>query len=247
MAAKKKPLESKPAQLGAVRVTVTEDGAARRASGGTHHRRGRGGGPRARAAAPDRGEGALMANVLVYAETRDGELRKIALEAVTAARALADASGGGEVHALLAGAAGIGAKARAARQARRRRRARGGERGLRAVRARVARGHDRGSGEGGRLPRRRARLLARRGATSGRASPRGSMRRSRRDVTAIAVSGDTITVKHPGYANKVIMTLALTGSPVVLSVRPSAVHRGRIAEGGARGERSRRRRRRAPP
>ncbi|MEO8337545.1 MAG: electron transfer flavoprotein subunit alpha/FixB family protein, partial [bacterium] len=52
-----------------------------------------------------------MSNVLVFAETRGGELRKIAFEAVTAARQLADASGGGEVHAFLAGAPGIGAKA----------------------------------------------------------------------------------------------------------------------------------------
>ena len=51
-----------------------------------------------------------MANVLVFAESRGGELRKIALEAVTAARQLADATGGGEVHALVAGAPGIAAK-----------------------------------------------------------------------------------------------------------------------------------------
>ena len=48
-----------------------------------------------------------MANVFVFAETRGGALRRVALEAVTAARALADASGGGEVHALLAGAPGV--------------------------------------------------------------------------------------------------------------------------------------------
>ena len=52
-----------------------------------------------------------MANVLVVAETRNGELRKVAFEAVTAGRKLADASGGGEVHALLAGPPGVGAKA----------------------------------------------------------------------------------------------------------------------------------------
>ncbi len=51
-----------------------------------------------------------MANILAYAEARGGELRKVALETVTAARKLADASGG-EVHALLVGAAGITAKA----------------------------------------------------------------------------------------------------------------------------------------
>ena len=43
-----------------------------------------------------------MANVRVFAETRGDALRKVALEAVTAARALADSSGGGEVHALAA-------------------------------------------------------------------------------------------------------------------------------------------------
>ena len=52
-----------------------------------------------------------MANVLVFAESRAGDLRKVALEAVTAARAIADQSGGGHVHAVLAGGAGIGAKA----------------------------------------------------------------------------------------------------------------------------------------
>jgi len=48
-----------------------------------------------------------MANVFVFAESRGGALRKVALEAVSAARAAADATGGGEVHALLIGAAGI--------------------------------------------------------------------------------------------------------------------------------------------
>ena len=48
-----------------------------------------------------------MANVFAFAESRGGALRRVAFEAVSAGRALADASGGGEVHALLAGAPGI--------------------------------------------------------------------------------------------------------------------------------------------
>jgi electron transfer flavoprotein alpha subunit len=162
-----------------------------------------------------------MANVLVFAETRNGELRKIAYEAVTAARALADASGGGEVHALLAGAPGVAVKAeqlgkfgadvvyvvesadfaqfaRESLAATLAERAKAG-----AYRAVVlgfsAQGRDLG-------PRIAARLDA----------PIAS------DVTEFTVSGDTITVKHPAYANKVIVTLTLTGSPVVLSVRPGA-------------------------
>src|SRR5438132_558291 len=51
-----------------------------------------------------------MADVFAFAVARAGELRKVALEAVTAARRLADAAGG-EVHALLVGAPGIAAKA----------------------------------------------------------------------------------------------------------------------------------------
>ena len=179
-----------------------------------------------------------MANVLVFAETRNGEVRKIALEAVTAGRKLADASGGGEVHALLAGAAGIGAKsaqlaahgadavivvesadfaqyARESLAATLAERAKSG--GYRAVVLGFsAQGRDLG-------PRVAARLDA----------PIAS------DVTEVAVSGDAITVKHPGYANKVIMTLTLTGTPVVLSIRPSAFtaaespKAGRVEQGAA--------------
>ncbi len=179
-----------------------------------------------------------MANVLVFAETRNGDVRKIALEAVTAGRTLADASGGGEVHALLAGPAGIGAKApqlathgadavivvesadfatyaRESLAATLAERAKSG--GYRAVVLGFsAQGRDLG-------PRVAARLDA----------PIAS------DVTEFAVSGDAITVKHPGYANKVIMTLTLTGTPVVLSIRPSAFtavespKAGRVEQGAA--------------
>ena len=52
-----------------------------------------------------------MPNILVFAESREGDMRKVAFEAITAGRALADSLGGGEVHALLAGPPGIAAKA----------------------------------------------------------------------------------------------------------------------------------------
>src|SRR5688572_10149201 len=51
-------------------------------------------------------------NVLAFAESRGGELRKVANEAATAARTLANAAGG-EAHVLIAGAPGIAAKAEA--------------------------------------------------------------------------------------------------------------------------------------
>jgi len=162
-----------------------------------------------------------MANVLVFAETRGTALRKVALEAVTAGRALADASGGGEVHAIIAGPPGSAAEAR-----------RLGAHGAdvvytlehpalvhferESIAATVAERAKQGSyravvlgfsSQGRDLaPRLAAKLDAPVAA----------------DVTEIAVAGDTIVVKHPGYANKVMLTLVLTGSPVVLSVRPGA-------------------------
>ena len=48
-----------------------------------------------------------MPNIFAFAETRDGELRKVAPEALTAARQIADALGG-EVDAVLLGPAGTG-------------------------------------------------------------------------------------------------------------------------------------------
>ena len=172
-----------------------------------------------------------MANVLVFAESRGGDLRKIALEAVTAGRALADASGGGEVHALLAGPAGIGAHApklaavgadkviviesadyaRFARESLAAtladRATAGGYRAV--VLGFSAQGRDLG-------PRVAARLDV----------PIAS------DVTEIAVAGDALVVKHPGYANKVVLTLSISGSPVVVSVRPSAFTAKEMAKAG---------------
>ena len=162
-----------------------------------------------------------MANILGFAETRGAELRKVALEAVTAARKLADASGGGEVHVLLAGEPGIGGTAEqlgkfgadvvyVAESADFAKFARESLAATLADRAKAgsyravvlgfsAQGRDLG-------PRVAARLDA----------PIAS------DVTDFTVSGDSITVKHPAYANQVIMSLVVTGSPMVLSIRPSA-------------------------
>lgn len=51
-----------------------------------------------------------MAGIFAFAESRDGELRKVAQEVVTAARTLADALGT-EVHAVVLGGEGTGAAA----------------------------------------------------------------------------------------------------------------------------------------
>jgi len=172
-----------------------------------------------------------MSNILVYAETRGAELRKIALETVTAARSLADSLGGGEVHALVCGPSGVAGTAeqlgkygadavvvcehagfsnfaREAVAATVAARAKSG--GYRAVLIGFsAQGRDLG-------PRVAAKLDAPIAA----------------DVTAIEAAGDSLTVKHPGYANKVIITLSVKGSPAVISTRPSAFTASESAKAG---------------
>lgn len=162
-----------------------------------------------------------MSNVLVFAETRGGELRKVAFEAVTAARQLVDATGGGAVHAFLIGAPGAGGKASQL-----------GSFGADVVLVTE-------SADFATFARESiAATIAERARSGGyRAIVLGFSSQGRdlgpriaasldipivNDVTSIAMSGDSITVKHPGYANKVIMTLVVTGPQAVISIRPSA-------------------------
>jgi electron transfer flavoprotein alpha subunit len=163
-----------------------------------------------------------MATMLAFAESRGGELRKVAYEAVTAARKAADASGGGEVHALLIGAPGVAARAPelgrygadlvvtvehaaldhynpevfAATAADR---IRGGKYRA-AFFSASAQGRDLG-------PRVAAKL------ESSLAS----------DVTEFEITGDAIIARHPAYTGKVIVTLRLAGEPALLSLRPGAI------------------------
>jgi electron transfer flavoprotein alpha subunit len=163
-----------------------------------------------------------MANVLVFAETRNNALRKVALEAVTAARVLADATGGGQVHALVAGPSGVQA---AAEQL--------GQYGADAV---IAVEH------AGLATFNRevvaATLAARAKSGSYRAVLLGFSAQGRdlgprlaakldapivSDVTEIQASGDALVVKHPAYANKVIVTLRVAGPLAVVAIRPNAI------------------------
>lgn len=163
-----------------------------------------------------------MANVLVFAESRNNALRKVALEAVTAGRALADATGGGQVHALVAGTSGVQA---AAEQL--------GQYGADAV---VVVEH-----AGLAMFDREvvaATLAARASAGSYRAVLLGFSAQGRdvaprvaakldapivTDVTEIKAQGDGLVVKHPAYANKVIVTLRVTGPLAVIAIRPNAI------------------------
>ena len=163
-----------------------------------------------------------MANMFAFAESRGGSLRKVALETVSAARQAADATGGGEVHALLIGAPGIGAKADAL-----------GRAGADVVIVVEHAGLARYSPEVfAATAAERLRSGGYRGAffaasAEGRdLAPRvaaavGVSMAS--DLTGFAFSGDALVGQHPTHIGKIITTVRLTGTPAILTLRPGAV------------------------
>jgi electron transfer flavoprotein alpha subunit len=171
-----------------------------------------------------------MPNFLAYAEARDGELRKVAYETVTAARKLADAMGGGEVHALLVGSPGIAAGAESL-----------GRFGADVVQVCEHDGFANYNAEAAaalvaeRLAAGSYRAAILSASAQGRdLSPRVAVRARTplvSDVIAVDSEGDTIVAKHPLNIGKVIATIRVDG-PVLISLRPgnvSAVENARAA------------------
>jgi electron transfer flavoprotein alpha subunit len=158
-----------------------------------------------------------MANVFAFAETRNGELRKIALEAVTAARSVADATGG-EVHAFVAGATGI--EHCAAQLAKY-----GADEVVVAEHAAFAKYN----------PEAVAAIVADRVRTGGYrvaifpTSALGSDLAPRvaaklgvglvTDVTDIKLDGDAVIVKHPVNIGKVLATVKIASNPALVAIR----------------------------
>jgi electron transfer flavoprotein alpha subunit len=163
-----------------------------------------------------------MANTFAYAEARGGQLRKVAFEAVTAARQAAEASGGGEVHALVIGGAGLAAKA-----------AELGRYGADRVTVVEHPALDRYSPEvaaataAARIEAGGYRAAFFSASAEGKdLAPRVAARLGvslAADVTGFELAGDALTATHPAYTGKVIVTLRLTGSPALVSVRPGAI------------------------
>ena len=162
-----------------------------------------------------------MAVTFAFAETRGGELRKVALEAVTAARQAADASGGGEVHALLLGAPGIASKAEALGRY-------GADLAFVVVLGGLARYNPVGAAataaERLRAGQYRAAFFS--ASAEGRdLAPRVAAKLGvglASDVTAFEIQGDALLAQHPAYTGKIIVTLRLTGTPAIVSLRPGA-------------------------
>lgn len=160
-----------------------------------------------------------MADIFAYAEARGGELRKVALETVTAARQLADSTGG-EVHALLVGAPGIAAKA-----------AQLAEHGADVV---MICEHD---GFTHYNPEAAAALAAERIGSGGfRAALFATSAQGRdlaprvaaklgvglvTDATSVELDNDKLVVKHPINIGKVIATVVISGTPGLASIRPN--------------------------
>jgi electron transfer flavoprotein alpha subunit len=160
--------------------------------------------------------------ILAFAESRGGELRKVALETVTAARRAADDWGSGEVHAAVMDAPGIAARIQDLGQ-------HGADLTLVVEHPEL----DRYSPEvfSATLAERirsgnyRAAFFA--ASAQGRdLAPRVAARLKvsmASDVTGFELDGDGILVEHPAYTGKVNVTLRLTGSPAVISLRPGFV------------------------
>ena len=163
-----------------------------------------------------------MPNILAFAETRAGAIRKAGFEAVTAARAAADAAGGGEVHALLVGAPGIAAKAASL-----------GEHGADVVIVAEHPAFERYN------PEATAALAADRITSGGyRIAVFSSTAQGRdlgprvaaildaaivTDVTAMAIEQADVVVTHPVDTGKLIATWVISGTPAIVAVRPGAV------------------------
>lgn len=163
-----------------------------------------------------------MADMFAFAETRGGELRKVAHETVAAARRAADVTGGGEVHALVLGAPGIAERAA----------------GLGAFGADVVvvvehPALERYNAEAfttaaaDRLKSKAYRAAFFAASAQGRdLAPRVAARLGlplASDVTDFEIQGDAVLAQHPGYTGKVNVTLRITGSPAILSLRPGAL------------------------
>jgi electron transfer flavoprotein alpha subunit len=160
-----------------------------------------------------------MPNILVFAESRAGEPRKVGFELLAAARQLA---AGGEVHSVLAGGPGIGAHAAAL-----------GAHGADAI---FVTEH---AGLGEYNAESLAALVAARATAGGyravlfSASAQGKDLGPRvgaklgvpiaSDALSVAVDGEATVVTHYVYAGKIIATMRLAATPAVVSLRPGAV------------------------
>jgi electron transfer flavoprotein alpha subunit len=160
-----------------------------------------------------------MPGIFAFAETRDGEIRKVAHEVVTAARTLADALGT-EVHAVVLGGPGVGGAA-----------AELGRHGADKVFVGETDAFGKYSAEG--FTTVIVKFIQEHGcdvalfpaSSLGRdLAPRVAARLGvgyASDCTALEVQGGQVVATRPEYAGKLVAQVAPTGKPAVLSLRPN--------------------------
>jgi electron transfer flavoprotein alpha subunit len=163
-----------------------------------------------------------MPAFLAFAESRGGDLRKVALETVTAARQAADSSGGGEVHAMLIGGPGISVRSETL-----------GSHGADVVVVVEHPGLERYNPEAfaATVAQRMRSGDYRAGFFSASAQGRDLAPRVAAklgvslasDATGFELRGNEVTVRHPAYTGKVVVTLRLSGTPALLSLRPGTI------------------------
>ena len=174
-----------------------------------------------------------MADIFAFAESRGGALRKVALEAVSAARHAADATGGGEVHALLIGAPGIGEKAAALGRA-------GADVVVVVEHAELARYSPEvfAATAAARLRAGGYRAAFFAASAEGRdLAPRVAAAldvRMASDLTGFALEGDALVGQHPTHIGKIITTVRLTGTPARRHAPPRRDRRGGCGPHAAR-------------
>ena len=158
-----------------------------------------------------------MANVLAVAEQRDGALKSVSNEVVTAARKVADGLGG-DVVALVVGGPGIGAEASALGTY-------GADRVIAAEHDRLAEYHP--EGYAGAIAEQAkagdfSAILFPATAAGRDLAPRVAAKLDvplATEVTGLEVEGDELVITRPMYAGKVFTTLTLDASPKIASLR----------------------------
>jgi electron transfer flavoprotein alpha subunit len=171
-----------------------------------------------------------MAGILAFAESRDGELRKVAHEVVTAARTLADAMGT-EVHAVVLGGAGSSAAAGEL-----------GRYGADKVFVGESEAFAHYSAEG--FTTVLVAFLKEHGcdvalfpasALGKDLAPRVAARLGvgyASDVTALEAEGGKVAATRPEYAGKLFARVTFDGTPAVLSLRPNVFTATESAKAG---------------
>jgi electron transfer flavoprotein alpha subunit len=169
-----------------------------------------------------------MSVILAVTEQRDGALRKVSLEVVTAARRLADQLGATVDAIVLAEGSVSGAEQLGQH---------GADRVLQASHASFARYAPDGfaaavaqAGAGA------AGIIFASTATGRDLAPRVAARLGvglAADVTEFGVEGGKVVVTRPVYAGKALQRLRLEGTPAVFSIRPNTLQPAAVSKAGA--------------